>query len=104
MTGLLSDPEWGEVAQKLFYFLKKIINFFYIQTLQASLGFVNKKNLPASLKSFWSESVPVFRTYLMILIILLVFQLKGQYPTKSFVGDIDLSSNQILDFLEFFIE
>jgi hypothetical protein len=28
MTGLLSDPEWGEVAQKLFYFLKKNETFF----------------------------------------------------------------------------
>ena len=29
MTGLLRDPEWGEVAQKPFYFKKKMRLFLY---------------------------------------------------------------------------
>ena len=29
MTGLYRDPEWGEVAQKPFYFKKKMRLFLY---------------------------------------------------------------------------
>jgi len=36
------------------FFFKKWGGFFYAQTDQASLGFGHKKNLPASLKGFWS--------------------------------------------------
>ena len=59
-AGLLLDPEWGEDTQKPFHFFSKNETFFLAQTLQASLGFGYKKNLPAKLKGCWSESVPTF--------------------------------------------
>jgi len=38
MTGLLRDPEWGEVAQKLFYFLKKNLKLFLYPNPSSELG------------------------------------------------------------------
>ena len=53
----------GKLLKNLSIFFQKMRKVFLAQTLQASLGFGHKKNLPAKLKGFWSESIPVFRTY-----------------------------------------
>jgi hypothetical protein len=42
------------LLKNLSIFFQKMRRFFLAQTFQASLGFGHKKNLPASLKGFWS--------------------------------------------------